>query len=265
MTLRIATAGWSIPRIAAEAFDTEGSHLERYARVFDAVEIDTSFYRPHRRATYARWADATPRGFRFAVKMPRAITHEARLAAVEGEFAEFLDQVGGLGAKLGPIIVQLPPSLQFDDAVATPFFERLRASFDGAVVCEPRHRSWFEPAADAALVHARVTRVAADPSIVPDAARPGGWLGRHGNGVGATPYYRWHGSPVLYRSGYGPAWVATQAKALSGWARSAKCWCVFDNTMFGQATVDALALAGTRLAAPSSGKTRTSHGERHPG
>jgi uncharacterized protein YecE (DUF72 family) len=253
MTLRIATAGWSVPRIAAESFDTQGSHLERYARVLGAVEIDTSFYRPHQRATYERWAASTPRGFRFAVKMPRTLTHEARLQAspeAAAALAAFLDQVGGLGDRLGPLLVQLPPSLAFDGELAAAFFERLRARFDGAVVCEPRHRSWFEPAADDALVRARVSRVAADPAVVPQAARPGGWLGRHGNGVGATPYYRWHGSPVRYRSGYGPAWVQAQARALSGWARSSQCWCVFDNTMLGQATVDALQLAdvGTTAA-----------------
>ncbi len=261
MTLRIATACWSIPRIAADAFDTEGSHLERYARVFDAVEIDTSFYRPHQRTTYARWADATPRGFRFAVKLPRSVTHEARLAGAQDELAAFLDQVAGLGAKLGPLLVQLPPSLAFDDDVVTPFFERLRAQFDGALVCEPRHRSWFEAAADAALVRARVSRVAADPSVVPQAARPGGWLGKHGNGVGATPYYRWHGSPELYRSRYGTDWLRAQAQALSGWARSARCWCVFDNTMLGQATVDALELEaiGIPLAGRRSNPMRRSH------
>ena len=74
---RIGCAGWSIHKDAAAAFPVEGSHLERYARVFPAVEINSSFYRPHKPETYARWADSVPDGFRFAVKVPRAITHGA--------------------------------------------------------------------------------------------------------------------------------------------------------------------------------------------
>jgi hypothetical protein len=80
--VRIGTAGWSIPTEHAAPFPALGSHLERYAAVFDAVEINSSFYRPHRPATYERWAASVPEGFRFAVKVPKAITHERRLKGV---------------------------------------------------------------------------------------------------------------------------------------------------------------------------------------
>ena len=90
-SLRIGCAGWSLPRATWPDFPAEGSHLERYAQRFGAVEIDTSFYRPHRRETYERWAASTPAGFRFAVKLPQAITHEQRLVdampAFEASFA----------------------------------------------------------------------------------------------------------------------------------------------------------------------------------
>jgi uncharacterized protein YecE (DUF72 family) len=59
-SVRIGTAGWSIPKEHAAPFPVQGSHLERYGAVFDAVEINSSFYRPHRRATYARWAASVP-------------------------------------------------------------------------------------------------------------------------------------------------------------------------------------------------------------
>ena len=62
---RIGTAGWSIPRIHQVHFPAEGSHLARYAAVFSGAEINSSFYRPHRRSTYERWAASTPDGFRF--------------------------------------------------------------------------------------------------------------------------------------------------------------------------------------------------------
>ncbi|MGZ9032643.1 MAG: DUF72 domain-containing protein [Burkholderiaceae bacterium] len=77
--VRIGTAGWSIPRARAERCASEGSHLARYARVLSCAEINTSFHRSHRYEVYARWAAQTPSGFRFAVKVPRAITHDQRL------------------------------------------------------------------------------------------------------------------------------------------------------------------------------------------
>jgi uncharacterized protein YecE (DUF72 family) len=73
--VRIGTAAWSIPREHAAPFPVAGSHLERYAAVLNAVEINSSFYRPHRTATYERWAASVPEDFHFAVKIPKAITH----------------------------------------------------------------------------------------------------------------------------------------------------------------------------------------------
>src|SRR5688572_19432683 len=112
---RIGCAGWSIPREHAAEFPVEGTHLQRYAQRFPAVEINSSFYRPHRPETYARWAASTPDGFRFAVKVPREITHTRRLREVDEPLERFLAEAGALGEKLGPLLVQLPPSLQFED------------------------------------------------------------------------------------------------------------------------------------------------------
>ncbi len=109
----IGTAGWSIPAQHAGAFPGEGSHHERYSRRFSAVEINTSFYRPHRPGTYQRWAATVPADFRFAVKMPKEITHTRRLLQVTEPLTRFLGEAGALGEKLGPILVQLPPSLAF--------------------------------------------------------------------------------------------------------------------------------------------------------
>src|SRR3954449_13476072 len=104
----IGTAGWSIPKEHAAPFPPTRSHLERYGAVFNAVEINSSFYRPHRRATYERWAASVRDGFRFAVKMPKAITHERRLRDAGELLNRFLSEVAGLGPKLGPLLVQLP-------------------------------------------------------------------------------------------------------------------------------------------------------------
>ena len=240
--IAVGTAGWVIARTVSGAFASDGSHLQRYASTMSCVEINSSFYRPHRTTTYARWAAATPAGFRFAVKLPRTITHEARLARSRDLLDGFLEQVAGLGDRLGVLLVQLPPSLALAPRTARAFFARLRDRHDGAVVVEPRHASWFEPAADRLLVAARVTRVAADPARVPAASKPGGWLGIDGDGRGATPYYRWHGSPRMYWSPYDATWLEAHAAELRRWPSGANCWAIFDNTAGGAALPNALQL-----------------------
>ncbi|HYW08000.1 MAG TPA: DUF72 domain-containing protein, partial [Longimicrobium sp.] len=109
----IGCAGWSLPRVEQERFPAEGTHLERYAGRFPAVEINSSFYRPHRPATYARWGESVPPSFRFSVKVPKAITHTLRLRAAAEPLAAFLAEAGALEEKLGCLLVQLPPSLHF--------------------------------------------------------------------------------------------------------------------------------------------------------
>jgi uncharacterized protein YecE (DUF72 family) len=227
----IATAGWSIPRGCAKRFAGEGTHLQRYSTQLRGAEINTSFYRRHAASTYQRWARQTPRNFRFAVKLPRLITHDQRLRGARLPLREFLADVAGLGSRLGPLIVQLPPSLVFEHRAARTFFALLREQHAGLVVCEPRHASWFEPPADALLQRHHIGRVAADPAIVPAAAEPGGWRG--------IVYYRLHGSPRRYWSNYEPARLAQWAGALRGLQR-VPAWCVFDNTASGAATGNAL-------------------------
>jgi len=232
---RIATAGWSLPRDAWPHFPAEGSHLERYARVFDAVEIDSSFYRPHQSRTYARWAENTPPGFRFSVKLPRLITHDQALRDAAGPLDIFLEQAGALGDRLGCLLVQLAPSLVFDAPVADGFLDVLRQRHEGAVALEPRHASWFTAQADALLARQRVARVLADPVLHAGGESPGGWQG--------LVYLRLHGSPRIYYSGYSPATLDALARRLrQARDQGAECWCVFDNTAAGLAIQDALSL-----------------------
>ena len=233
--IRIGCTGWSLPAAVAEAFPVEGGHLARYAGRFGAVEISSSFYRHHLPRTYARWAAAVPAGFRFAVKLPRAVTHEARLGpAGRPALARFLAEVAALGDRCGPLLAQLPSSLAFDPARTTAFFADLAARTDAAVACEPRHPSWFTGAADALLADPAVARVAADPAVAPAAGAPGGW--------GGLVYRRLHGSPAIYRSPYPPAALAALATTVAGEAEHAPVWCFFDNTADGAAPRDALVL-----------------------
>ena len=232
-TVRIGTAGWSIPKRCAGSFPSEGSHLERYAQVFTAVEIDSSFYRSHRPGTYARWAQTTPVHFRFAVKLPREITHKRKLVGAVEPLEQFLEEAGQLGEKLGPLLVQLPPSFAYDGQVAEAFFVALRERYSGDLVCEPRHSTWFTTTADALLSQLRIARVAADPASLPSAAEPGGWP--------ELIYRRLHGSPRVYYSAYGEDALKAIAAAMRQ-EKAQESWCIFDNTAHGAACEDALTL-----------------------
>lgn len=230
----LGTAGWSIPRSVATAFPGEGSHLERYARVLQAAEINSSFHRSHRLGTYQRWAAAVPRGFRFAVKLPKTISHTRRLVDIDELLDGFAAETAGLGEKLEVVLVQLPPKLVFDPAVASAFFGALAERFDAAIACEPRNPTWFTDAADACLRSHRVARVAAHPVLAPGGERPGGWSGLR--------YHRLHGAPRLYYSTYDEADLKTLAASLGRDGASARQWCIFDNTASGAAAADALRL-----------------------
>ncbi|MEO8153258.1 MAG: DUF72 domain-containing protein [Rhizobacter sp.] len=240
--MRIGTAGWSITREAAASFPGSGQHLQRYARVLNCAEINSSFYRSHRREVYERWAAQTPAGFRFSAKLPRSITHDGRLRRARAPLQSFLAEVAGLGDRLAVLLVQLPPSFAFEARQARSFFSLLAELYAGAVVCEPRHASWFTPSADRVLQALRVARAAADPARWPQAAQPGGWQGPQGDGNGTVLYHRWHGSPRMYWSRYEPQWLSERAQELRAWPADADCWCIFDNTAAGGALSDALQL-----------------------
>lgn len=242
MSIVIGTAGWSIPRRAAAAFPRDGFHLERYSRVLGCVEINSSFYRRHAHSVYARWASLTPRRFRFSVKVPRTITHEGELKSARVPLEQFLSEIAGLRSKLGPLLVQLPPSLAFNVRAARAFFDLLRERHSGPVVCEPRHATWFEAAAVRMLIAQRIGLVAADPSRIADATRPGGWMGPNGDGAGAIVYYRLHGSPRKYWSRYPIERIEGWAEELRALPSSANAWCIFDNTASGSAIENALEL-----------------------
>jgi uncharacterized protein YecE (DUF72 family) len=235
LTAFVGCAGWSLPREDQPRFPAEGTHLQRYAGRFAGVEINSSFHRPHRPATYARWAEAVPDAFRFSVKVPRTITHTAKLAGTEALLDQFLAESAGLGEKLGCLLIQLPPSLAFSEETAGSFFRALRERHEGAVACEPRHATWLTEPAEALLAELRIARVAADPARAEHDAVPGGWPG--------LAYYRLHGSPRVYYSAYPPDYLDRLASSIrAATARGVPAWCIFDNTASGAATANALDL-----------------------
>ena len=172
-----------------------------------------------------RWAAGVPADFRFAVKAPKAITHEAKLRNAGAALVSFFDQVRPLGDKLGPVLFQLPPKLAFDAGVAEEFFATVREVHVGPVVFEPRNAAWFTAEAAALMRRHEIARVAADPARVPEVAKPGGWAGLR--------YWRLHGSPRTYYSRYEPAFLKQLAADMRKANTRAEIWCVFDNTALG--------------------------------
>jgi len=241
----MGTAGWSVPRASVHLCPCEGTHLQRYARVFPCVEINSSFSRAHSSTTYAKWAASTPDEFRFAVKVPRLITHEQRLRRSRAPFERFLADTNGLGHRRGPLLVQLPPSLAFDVRVAGRFFEMVRGRYDGPMVCEPRHPTWFGVRADGLMNRYAVGRVAADPPITDTSRLPGGWSG--------VAYFRLHGTPRTYWSRYDAAYLSDLATRARQIAESVDVWCVFDNTASGAAIENAWELRRYFSQAPAQG------------
>jgi uncharacterized protein YecE (DUF72 family) len=233
--VRVGVAGWSLRRDAQHRFSGLGSHLQRYAGRLNAVEINSSFSRPHRETTYARWAESVPADFRFSVKVPRTLTHDQRLREPERLLDEFLPGPLAMGPRLGCLLIQLPPSLTYEPEVAAGFLDALRGRYAGPVVLEPRHPTWFTANAEALLVSMRIGRVAADPPRDAEDGRPAGWP--------EVAYYRLHGAPRIYYSDYSSEFLSGLAPMLVEQARAgAEVWCIFDNTALGFATLNALSL-----------------------
>jgi uncharacterized protein YecE (DUF72 family) len=244
--LRVGTAGWSVSSRYAAEVALGGSHLERYSRRLNATEINSSFSRSHQYKTYERWARSVPAGFRFSVKVSKAMTHEQGLIGCGALLDRFVAEVTGLGDRLGVLLVQLPPKLEFDRRGAGGFFRGLQRRIDVPVACEPRHASWFTPDVNDWLDERGVARVAADPAPVAGAGEPGGWSG--------LAYYRWHGSPRVYYSDYDDAALAALGTRLEEQRKPGiPIWCIFDNTALGAALGNALALVQSPVFTPVEG------------
>jgi uncharacterized protein YecE (DUF72 family) len=250
--IHIGTAGWSIPKQCAKEFPQIGTHLERYSQILSCAEINSCFYRSHRPSTWEKWAESVPEDFRFSVKAPKAITHEANLVCGLEPLKTFLAEVKILATRLGPILFQLPPKAFFNPTVAEAFFTMLRDQHSGPTVLEPRHPTWFTAEADHLLQKFHIARVAADPARISAAATAGGWS--------QLLYCRLHGSPRIYYSAYPETYLRTLAATFAQ-QQAKEIWCIFDNTASGAALGNAQTLM--RLADHSSANQQ-SHPTSHP-
>jgi uncharacterized protein YecE (DUF72 family) len=143
--LYLGTSGWSYAdwegTLYPEALPS-ASRLAEYVKRFATVEIDSTFYGTPRRSTVQNWREVAPDGFLFAAKFPQEITHEHNLVGAEAEVEFFLNTMAELGDRLGPLLLQLPPSFDVEGmGVLEEFLGRLPEGFRYAV--EVRHTSWL--------------------------------------------------------------------------------------------------------------------------
>jgi uncharacterized protein YecE (DUF72 family) len=206
--------------------------LEHYAQAFATVEVNNAFYRLPERSTFESWRARTPDDFEVTVKVSRYLTHIKRLRDPEEPVARFLDRARGLGDRLGPVLLQLPPTLRADaDALA----ETLRQfPTDVRVAVEPRHTSWWTEE-----IRKLLERHGAALS----------WADRRGRPV--TPlwrtadfgYLRMHQGRANPAPGYGRAALTSWVRRLAGTFGDAPAYVYFNNDPGGAAVRDASAFA----------------------
>lgn len=249
---RVGTSGWSY-RHWLGVFYPEGlkpaKFLEHYVKHFDCVELNASFYRLPQEKTVENWVRRTPEGFRFCLKLSRLITHRKRLVGVEEPLEAFFERFRALeeAGKLGPVLVQLPPSLRFDSGMAESFFSLLRERYgQHRFALEARHASWFSEESLDLLKEHGIAHVIADS---------GGRFPYHEAITADFVYLRFHGPGQLYASDYPDDVLKEFAHKVVGWLRwGFEVWAFFNNDVGGYAVKDALKLKGFvqnfRLRAP---------------
>jgi uncharacterized protein YecE (DUF72 family) len=219
--LYVGTSGWSYGWQEFYPADLPSrEYLQYYSGQFRTVEINYSFYHLPRPSTYEKWAAQTPDGFVFAVKLSRFITHVKRLSGVEVEVEKFLSNASTLGPKLGPLLVQLPPSLNINCDLLEGFLAavqdvRKACRISGAprLAFEFRHPSWFSPSGVEGVVKTLRSHGAAFAM-----AHSGRYPYPETEPITADfVYLRFHGPDRMFASLYG-------AERLSRWVPGIRRW-----------------------------------------
>ncbi len=235
--LHIGTSGWSYQHWCGRFYpETQKSaqFLEYYATQFSCVELNASFYRTPNLKTVEGWLRRTPENFRFCVKMSQQVTHRQRLADTNNALKLFLATFAILQPKLGPFLIQLPPSLQFERERAQAFYEQLQSYDDFRFALEPRHKSWFTDDSLQLLQANGIGLVFADS---------GGVFPQKLILTADFAYLRFHGPRGLYYSPYSNDELRQYANMTADWLKDGKeVWGFFNNDANAFAVYNALDL-----------------------
>jgi len=235
VTVWIGTSGWQYRDWRGTFYrrDVPQSRwLEAYADAFATVESNNAFYRLPERQVFEAWAERTPDDFAMAVKVSRFLTHIKRLRDPDEPVDRFLDRVSGLGSKLGPVLVQLPPQFKLDLGRLEGTLERFPAGVRVAV--EFRHRSWFvDPVRELLERRGAALCLADRRGLRSPLWRTADWT-----------YLRFHEGRATPRPCYGRTALRTWAERLAdGWAPTDEVWVFFNNDPRGCAPRDAARFA----------------------
>jgi uncharacterized protein YecE (DUF72 family) len=236
--LRVGTSGWQYRDWRGRFYPErlpQREWLRHYADGFATVELNNSFYRLPERASFERWRGQTPADFVVAVKMSRFLTHLRRLRDPAGPVGLFLERAGGLGPKLGPILVQLPPGMRAEPERLADTLDRFPPDVRVAVEC--RDDSWFDDRVRSVLEqHGAALCLADSPHRRTPDWRTAEW-----------GFIRFHEGLATPRPCYGEHALATWADRIAGlWPDPADVYCYFNNDMCACAVQDAITFA--RLA-----------------
>lgn len=231
---RIGTSGWVYAHWRGTFYpqNLPQSHwYGHYARHFDTVEVNYSFYRLPSEATFDRWRAQAAPGFLYAIKANRYLTHVKRLKDAADPLERFLSRARRLGDKLGPILWQLPPKWPVDPARLEAFVALLPVDLTHAF--EFRDPRWFVEPIRGILERRGLTFCIFD---MPDLPCPA-WV------TGDTVYLRFHGSGAVYAGRYGQERLRPWADRIRQWlAEGRAVYAYFNNDAFGHAVEDAQAL-----------------------
>ncbi len=230
--LRVGTSGWHYQHwkeVFYPADSRAGDWLGFYSRRFDTVEINNSFYRLPDRTTFSSWAEKTPQGFLFAVKASRYITHMKKLKSPREALSSLLENAGGLGEKLGPVLFQLPPRWKRNPARLQEFVDNLPR--ENRFAFEFRDETWLHDDIYRILESRNCALCAASSPSFPSIRRA----------TADFAFLRFHGAEVEYGSRY-------SREELEGWAEYARTllregrdvYAYFNNDAFGYAVEDAM-------------------------
>ncbi len=234
MAIRIGTSGFIYEHWRDRFYppSARGTELEHYARTFDTVELNVTFYRMPPSSTFRSWAARVPKGFPFAVKASRYLTHVRRLKDPRSAVELLVERASELGSHLGPILIQLPPDLELDLAALEATLDAFPAGFRLAV--EPRHASWFVDHVRSALAERSVALCVADRhGPITPSWRTADWT-----------YLRFHAGRATPRSCYSANELDSWAEHVeAGWGREASGFAYFNNDGHGCALRDASVFA----------------------
>ncbi|MGS2809751.1 DUF72 domain-containing protein [Nocardia sp. MW-W600-9] len=240
--IRVGTSGWQY-RDWRGVLYPDGlpmrCWLEHYADAFATVESNNAFYRLPSRETFAAWRERTPSDFLVAVKASRYLTHIKRLREPQEPVRRLLDRADGLGDRLGPILLQLPPTLRADPALLD---DCLRCFPDSVrVAVEPRHESWWTDEIRTVLESRNAALALADRD-----SRPVTPLWR----TTTWAYLRLHAGRASPPPHYGRRALASWLdRLLDTWSDHADIYVYFNNDHAGAAVEDAVTFAHLAAAA----------------